>query len=84
MSVLWIRVVWGQIKRIENWKATVEKKFVENAAAFGVQADNLAVDDCVLHLQLGQVVLQILENFYTDFAWARPTRTFHSTRVPVL
>jgi len=52
-----------QIEGIENWGATTEKQFVEDAPAFRAQADNFAVDHCVLYFQLGEIFPQALETF---------------------
>lgn len=37
-----------QIKCVEDWGATAEEKFVEDAAAFGIQTDKFTVDHRVL------------------------------------
>jgi hypothetical protein len=52
-----------QIKRVKGWAPTAEKKFVEDAPAFRIQAHQFAVDHRVLHLQLREIVAEVLKTF---------------------
>ena len=52
-----------QIEGVENWGAATEEKFIEDAPAFRVQADQFAVDHRILYFQLGEIFPQALETF---------------------
>jgi hypothetical protein len=52
-----------QIERVKCWTATTKKQFVEDTPAFRIQADEFAINHCVLHFQLCEIVAQVLETF---------------------
>jgi hypothetical protein len=67
-----------QIESVERWTPFAVKQFIENAAPFGIQAHEFAINHCVFYFKPGQMAAKLSKTLVR----VSPTRNQFTLSVP--